>query len=308
MAPGTAATLPDINAYVGKADSREVLVTTWRTHRDSAYLVIARWPRTHRFYTPTPDGHAAHLFTETARQALALLAHAALDVPLSYRLGWEKFTSTVSPDQLRARTNPATTVRLLVSYTSVTRRRLGSVHLSASVTATRGEVPLGTAHMQYTAYPPRLYNRLRGRFADAEDAFTHALPTPPPLPPALVGRHRPSDVVLSPATTPRTWRLRPDTHHPVLFDHPHDHIPGMVLLEACSQAATADANPQHVTPIGFDTTFSRYVELDQPCWITAHDMPTTNHSHHRTRIHGTQNGKTTFSSTVTTQTTPTNHT
>ncbi|WP_260845011.1 AfsA-related hotdog domain-containing protein [Streptomyces sp. SLBN-31] len=49
----------------------------------------------------------------------------------------------------------------------------------------------------------------------------------------------PTDVVLSPLGQPHRWQLRVDTRHPVLFDHIVDHVPGMLLIEAARQAATA---------------------------------------------------------------------
>ncbi|MBG0855470.1 gamma-butyrolactone biosynthesis enzyme [Streptomyces spinoverrucosus] len=302
MAVDSGAPLPGLGQYVGKTDPDEVLVTRWSPHHDGAHLVIARWPRVHRFYTPTPAAHGPHLFTESVRQALALLARAAFGVPMSHRLSWETYVSTVSPHTLRTRPD-ATTVELVVVHDTPVRRRLGTVHLSASITAVRGEVRLGTARVRYTAFPPKLYDRLRGRYADAKEACARALPAPPPLPCALVGRSRPGDVVLAAADAPRTWLVRADTSHPVLFDHPHDHVPGMLLLEACTQAAVADAHPWRSTPVGFETTFSRYVELDQPCRITAEDLAPARPGQRRVRLTGRQAGQESFSAVVTGQVT-----
>lgn len=84
----------------------------------------------------------------------------------------------------------------------------------------------------------------------------------------------PTDVVLSPAGEPHRWQLRLDTRHPVLFDHMVDHVPGMVLLEAARQAATATLGHASL-PLAVTSQFQRYVELDAPCLIEAHRIPPT---------------------------------
>uniref|UniRef100_UPI003F499692 ScbA/BarX family gamma-butyrolactone biosynthesis protein n=1 Tax=Streptomyces chartreusis TaxID=1969 RepID=UPI003F499692 len=298
MSLGAAHPPLDLGPYVGKTDPTAVLLTRWSAGRDGTYAVTAQWPRVHRYYTLSPERHGPHIFTESVRQALALLAHTAFDVPTSYRLGWEQFTSTVQQDALHTQLNPAT-VNLAVTYGAIKRRRLGSLHLTASVTATRGENHLGTAQVRYTAHPPTIYDRLRGRYANVQNACARALPAPPPIDASLVSRLRSSDVVLTTADAPRTWRLRADTSHPFLFDHPHDHVPGMLLLEASCQAATAALPALRTVPVGFDATFSHYVELDQPCDVMAGEATPSDQGQHQIQVIGTQNGKEAFSTTVT---------
>ncbi|MCZ0971672.1 AfsA-related hotdog domain-containing protein [Streptomyces albulus] len=59
-----------------------------------------------------------------------------------------------------------------------------------------------------------------------------------------------------------------NTAHPVLFDHPVDHVPGMLMVEAARQAARAVA-PHWSLPVALDCSFARYAELDAPCWVGA---------------------------------------
>lgn len=91
--------------------------------------------------------------------------------------------------------------------------------------------------------------------------------------PSTVGRLSPTDVVLSPTGEPDRWQLRMDTRHPVLFDHQVDHVPGMVLLEAARQAATAVLGGPSILPVGLDCEFHKYAELDLPCLIDALHLP-----------------------------------
>src|SRR5262249_21270608 len=110
---------------------------------------------------------------------------------------------------------------------------------------------------------PRVYRRLRtGRTTPT----TRILPGPL-LAPRAVGRKHARDVLLAPGDQPQQWRLAVDTCHPTLFQRPNDHIPGMALLEAARQAASALLSPvQFAVPAG-RMTFHRYAEFDSPCSI-----------------------------------------
>ncbi|GHJ42323.1 ScbA/BarX family gamma-butyrolactone biosynthesis protein [Streptomyces sp. TS71-3] len=257
-----------LHDYVRKVESSEILVQDWRQDSAESQIVTLRWPRAHAFYTLREDVTSPLLFTESVRQALALLSNTVHHIPLDHRLGWEYARFSVAPDAFRGDARPAL-VDLRVTHTAVSRRRLGSVQVTAMIEATGDGAYAGSAEIRYITHPPAFYNRLRGRYADAGESFAKAAPPPPPVDAALVGRGCPRDVVLASTGTPHRWQLRTDTTHEVLFDHSHDHVPGMVLLEAAAQAAQAEAGPRPVLAVGYETTFSRYVELDQACWITA---------------------------------------
>ncbi|MCX2969368.1 MULTISPECIES: ScbA/BarX family gamma-butyrolactone biosynthesis protein [Streptomyces] len=286
---------PALGGYVRKSEPAEVFVRAWHTVSAHTHVVTLSWPRAHAFYTLDSGLTSPLLFTESVRQALAVLSHTVHEIPLGHRLGWEYVHSTVTTAALRDGAR-APAVELRVTHTGVTRRRGGSVHLTAHVTGTRDGDPLGTAEIRYTTHPPAIYDRLRREYADARRAFANALPLPAPVAPSLVGRADPRDVVIAPTATRHRYQLRTDTAHSVLFDHPHDHVPGMVLLEAVSQAAQAEARPRRVLPVDFDSTFSRYVEFDAPCWLDVRPEPRDPSGRERVRVRGTQNDQEVFSS------------
>ncbi|WP_268254571.1 AfsA-related hotdog domain-containing protein, partial [Streptomyces humidus] len=89
-----------------------------------------------------------------------------------------------------------------------------------------------------------------------------------------------------------------DFSHPVLFDHPADHVPGMLLLEAARQSAHAATHPRPGLPTSLDATFTQYVELDTPCWIDR--TPTENHknTHHLIHVQALQNDTPAFTATI----------
>ncbi|GAA1695902.1 ScbA/BarX family gamma-butyrolactone biosynthesis protein [Kribbella yunnanensis] len=263
-------TEPPIQSLVRKAKSDEALVTDWRELPDLVQDVTAIWPQSHVFYTER-DHYTPLIFTESLRQALALLSQRIHSIPLGHRLGWEEINSWILPSALDVQTS-AKKVTLLVSHPSVTRRRMGSVYLVSRIDAVSDGRRIGGAEVRYSAHPPAIYDRLRGPYASAKEAFGKAIRLTAPVAPALVGRSDTRNVVLTPIDQPLSWQLRVDTTHCVLFDHPHDHVPGMVLLEAAAQAAQA-TTPTPVATTRFDTKFLRYVEFDQPCFVTAEPGP-----------------------------------
>lgn len=62
--------------------------------------------------------------------------------------------------------------------------------------------------------------------------------------------------------------VRVDRHDPVFFDHPLDHVPGMLLVVAGLELAdhAAMLRPANVS---FRLTFTRFCELDAPVEVTA---------------------------------------
>ncbi|MEV7415230.1 ScbA/BarX family gamma-butyrolactone biosynthesis protein [Streptomyces sp. NPDC089919] len=293
----TRTTEPDVPSLVRKARQDEALVVGWDELSDTTQRVIVRWPRRHSFYTEE-GRHRPLLFTESLRQALALLTHDAHKIPLGHRLGWEHIRSWVNPASLGGGAE-SENVTLLITHPVVRRRRMGSVHLTSRIEALREGMHVGSAEVHYTTHPPVVYDRLRARYADAQAAFARALPLTAPVSPAVVGRSDARDVVLTPTGTALEWLLRVDVEHGVLFDHPHDHVPGMVLLEAAAQAAQASvAHP--VEAVEFDTEFYRYVEFDLPCTVAAQPGRPDRNGQVQVQVTAAQDGRPVMRATVTT--------
>jgi 2-oxo-3-(phosphooxy)propyl 3-oxoalkanoate synthase len=276
---------------VHKTTVAEVLLTHWETTGTDTYLLGAQWPKDHGARSPIHAWHDPMLMIETIRQAGLLLAHAAYSVPLDYHFLMTKISYRAKPGSLTLGQHPAE-IRLQATCTNIKKRDgiLGGAHLTAAFY--RNALPMGDADVTFRCIPPTVYGRIRP-LRELGDT-----PLPPPIDPALVGRDRPRDVVLA-ATDhrdgPTRWQLRADRNHPLFFDHPVDHVPGMVVIEAIRQAATHWHHPQPVLPTAISTTFHRYIEHDTPCHLHAHS-PTTN----AINITATQNNETAAHAHVTT--------
>ncbi|GAA2681278.1 ScbA/BarX family gamma-butyrolactone biosynthesis protein [Streptomyces lunalinharesii] len=256
--------------YVHRAAVSEVFLTNWRQEGPGGWLVTAQWPRAHSFYGPAGGLHDPLLLIETVRQTGILLSHVAHGVPLDHPIIWQKVSYVLRPQALRATHTPAD-VALHVTDQEVVRRRKQLAGVRQEFRIVRDGAELARASLDYTCHSPAVYRRLRGEYGDLLRANARRLPPSEPVAPPVVGRDRAADVVLSPtgrADLADCWRLRVDTAHPVLFDHPVDHVPGMLMVEAARQAARAVA-PHWSLPVALDCSFARYAELDAPCWVAA---------------------------------------
>ncbi|MFI0806929.1 ScbA/BarX family gamma-butyrolactone biosynthesis protein [Streptomyces echinatus] len=280
--------------YVHRAAVTEVFLTGWRQTDVNTCTVTAQWPRAHSFYGPAAGFHDPLLFSETLRQTVPLLSHAVYGAPMDHKQIWRDLRVSLEPGALRAGTVPAE-LELRIRCSDIEQRGGVLRGLRMEVTATCDGLPLATASTTFSSHSGALYRRLRGAYADAGQAMADAVEMPPPLRPELVGRDRPHDVVLSPRGDDGRWQLRVHTLHPIIFDHPNDHAPGMLLLEAARQAAQHHLGPAPVLATGIDAAFHRYAELDAPSWVAAESL-----GDGRVRVTVEQDGELAFECAVTT--------
>ncbi|MGV4981461.1 ScbA/BarX family gamma-butyrolactone biosynthesis protein [Streptomyces sp. NRAIS4] len=264
----------------------EVFLTDLQPVDDEHYAAAAQLPRSHAYYGDhllRPAGYDPLLILETCRQAALAGAHRFFGVPAD-----NKFILT----HLRLRLDhPATLVvgasplslAMAVRITSRKEREgrvTGLDYVLALTTADGravGEAAVGLRFKTPTGY---LTLRLNNRDGLAlPSSATYPVSTPgTPVPPHLVGRANPDNVVLvDAAVTDRVAQalLRIPAHHASLFDHPQDHLPGMVIAEGARQLALLAA--QDVQGIAtaktlvtdLDVRFTRFGELEDETVLTA---------------------------------------
>lgn len=243
----------------------EVLLTDWRRIGDNAIVCAAQWSRSHSLYRVRNGRHDPLLLAETIRQVGLLLCHEALQIPATHRFLMRRMTYDADLDSLRAGGAPAEIV--VAVRTQQTRRRTRSTRMvRLDVEFFRDEVVIGQGTGEVVCVEPRLYDRLR---SPQSPPAALREPRPAPLPPAAVGLREPDDVVLGHGCQPGNWPLRILTDHPVLFDHPLDHVPGMLSLEGMRQAGRAALGWPDAQLTACDVTFSRLIELTQHSSLSA---------------------------------------
>lgn len=302
--PGTTMTVS--RQYVHRTAASEVFVTRWGTDEHGGFTATAQWPQNHSLFTPRRGQQDPMLLAETIRQAGVLLAHVRFGVPLGHHFVMWNLSYDVSDRALAAAPEP-TELTLRVSCDDLTwrGRQLAAFRYRAEVW--RGTTRIATGGASSNCTSPAVYRRIRG-----DRPLVPDVPLTPAVPPALVGRDDDAHVVLTDpangsgidgttADGPRgRWLLRVDTGHPLYFDHPVDHVPGMMLLEAARQAAQALLGPVPIHPVRMTSSFERYAELAVPCWIDAQAGPTDPAGRTGVTVTGRQNGVQLFSAALTT--------
>ncbi|MGW1378583.1 ScbA/BarX family gamma-butyrolactone biosynthesis protein [Streptomyces sp. NPDC002446] len=283
-APGNAVSrIPQ--EYTHLRNSDRIFITGWKRRGSGEFSLTAQWPAAR-------DGQQCdpRILTQTFRQSGLVIAHAEYGVPLSHQMVLLDFNFTTNPE-FSAPENRSLTLDIDVTV-SETRRsgRFGSA-LDMVVHIRHDDVTVARAESEFSWSSPAVYRRIRGEHVSVDWG---TWPLPAPVAPELVGRSSAADVVLAPSGHPRRWQLRNDTGNTLLFDHPVDHVPGLALLEAAYQAAQATVSPVTFDPATITSSYTRYVEFDEPCWIEAELLPRPGTGPLEVQVTGTQGGHTVF--------------
>ncbi|RMI40625.1 ScbA/BarX family gamma-butyrolactone biosynthesis protein [Streptomyces triticirhizae] len=285
---------------VHRAAVSEVLLTGIREGGTDTFLVGAQWPRGHSYYGSVGNRwHDPMLLAETIRQAVLLISHQKMGIPLDYHFLSHATSYEVDPSEVLMADRPAD-VLLVATLTGIRRRGTTVAGFEVNVECHRDGRLLGQGHMSMTCVPETTYRRLRGARADARAAR----PAAPVVPPESVGRNDESDVVLTLNPRDGAWALVADPDHPVLFDHPVDHVPGMVVLEGARQAALATLNNTWGVATGCSVTFERFVEFDAPCLVTVGEVAAGPDGEQVVPVDFAQGGSTAASASVAVRTGP----
>lgn len=261
-------------SLVHKRSLENVLVTDINAVAHDRFICGGRIPTEHGFFNDTGRTPVKDIlfYTELGRQASLAISHAFLDVSTDDVFIFEGSEATVADPAWRSASPPAAdSIVIDIAIQNVTRRRNNAV--SRVVAEHRmvigGELVFhGTG--AWAIQPAALFQRLR-RMSNPRTSPPQAT-APRPVsggnvvitPPARVGD-----------TASFVASLIIDQTHPYFFDHPCDHVPGMLLLEGCAQLAVAAfaetySAPRAVSAIrAYDVNFAQFVESGVPTTLTA---------------------------------------
>ncbi|WP_043825164.1 ScbA/BarX family gamma-butyrolactone biosynthesis protein [Rhodococcus opacus] len=247
--------------YVHRQSVSEVFLTDCvPLPEPDRFVLAAQWPRLHGFYRARDGHYDTMLLAETLRQTAIYLGHTRYRVPLPNRFVMQHLQVSASPDALEVGAAAAD----VIVEVAVSRHVYRGDALAAFRVDLRfrcGGLQIGAATGDAAVFPPAAY--ARARWGDRGPRTVGTPWCPDPVRSGLVGHVDDAHVVLGPQRARDEWEVRVDTAHPVLFDHPCDHIPGMLLFEAIRQAACARLGlpDAHLASLG--ATFHRFAELDE---------------------------------------------
>lgn len=264
----------------------EVYVTHLGKEGDNDFLVGGQLPRKHFFYndhTGAPAGHYDPLLVmEAARQAAMAVVHQYFGAPLEMAFQVRTFNGTRPPMACDSTWEVGAVPADLTMKVWTTREhrkgeRLFGVDMVLDIAADGRPLLTVDGSFSWVTREQWATARTAYRTSVGLGGYTEPSPTTQRAQPACVGRRDADNVVIGPVVFDgHTGRavLAADTSHPVLFDHPLDHVPGSVLIEAGRQAGLAlllERNGGRQAPLHrVASTFVRFVELDAPaeCVVT----------------------------------------
>jgi hypothetical protein len=264
---------------VHRASIAEVFVTDSAEIGDNAYQVAALLPRGH--YVGENAGLYDYLIlVEVVRQAGVLVAHTRLDVPLQTAFIFRELCLQIN--DLRPLYVGASPGEVVITMTVSPQRtgagRLRGLSFEGGV-AVDGRLALhGSGKLLFVSRDSFKGLRRRGRENKLARQRPAALRFTPARPEA-VGRRDVRNVVVTEAVALGGQRyamsLVIDVNHPYMFDHPLDHVPGNLSLEAARQAAIASVARQYglaaesLTVLGAEVEFGEFAEIDLITRVTA---------------------------------------
>ncbi|MCA6092261.1 A-factor biosynthesis protein [Streptomyces sp. SCA3-4] len=246
-------------------DEESVLVYGWARRGPREFTLAVEWPGSTSGRRPDPV-----LAAQTVRQCGLAISHAEFGVPLDHQsLLWD-LNYSIAPT-LPAEGNGSLRLTVDLRCSPAKNGRGGSLIGGETMdfTVRQGSHAVIRAHSRSAWISPDVYRRLRGPYLSPGGGGWGAWEVPPPVPAASVGCGSAAEVVLAATDRPGTWLLRNDVANKTMFDHPVDHVPGLSLLGAAAQAAQAAVSPAVLVPADVTTSFSRYVEFDAPCRLSA---------------------------------------
>ena len=256
-------------AWVHKRSLDNVLVTEIRACADDRFLCAGRLPTAHSFFNDAGRRPYEDIlfYTELGRQASLAISHAFLNVGLDDVFIFEGSHAALTDIVWRASGESSESVAIEIHISELARRKNNAVaRVVTEHTMWIGSHPVFTGTGAFTIQPAAVFQRLRKK---------HAIGGGQPL---RVRASRPNVTISTPSRVEGTNEFAAsiviDQTHPYFFDHPCDHVPGMLLLEACAQLAVASyGETTGVQPLGlsaYATSFTQFVECDIPVTLTAH--------------------------------------
>jgi len=241
---------------VHKLSLSEVFLTDFVQTGPGRFAAGAQWPRWHVFYGSRDGLPDSALMAETLRQSVILLAHRS-GVPMDYKFLMPRLG--VSMEEVKL--DPSTPTQLSMEL------ELRDMKLSAGTPAALtvdavfmvGGETIGRGSAGARIVTPAGYERFRRSAVVEQPRSEGAL-----LEASVVGHSTARNVMLGEEVRPSVWPLRVDTSHPIFFDHPLDHVPGMLLIEAARQAVRAAIGRPEADFSRFEAEFVKIAELADP--------------------------------------------
>ncbi len=261
----------------------EVFLTDFQNTGDG-FAAAARLPRSHPYYcehTAHPSAHDPIAVFECVRQMLLCAMHLHHGVTADTKSVTASCELEITDPRALAVAEGGYELTLLGRVVDAKEREGVAVRVVHEVDVLLGTTRIGRVRVDTALKQPESYQRLRMRSRVTPPSLSVDLVAQEPVSrvaPYLVGRQQTANVLLIEPEingSVLTASLRVPVSHPGMFDHPHDHVPGPVLMEAARQAGHLlqvelfGLSPAKTTPVELRAAYERFTELDSEILIRA---------------------------------------
>ncbi len=247
----------------------EAFVTSVAAHANG-WTAHARLPGRHSFHADSVGRQSGYydplLVLEALRQGCIAASHLLYDVPLDFHYTVRYYDFSVL-DLAALESGPES---LDVEFNTVVRKEFrrgdhAQVNgLDVAAIAARGGTKAMELFGAFGWMPEEAWQRMRA------GSRWEPVPQPSATDPLTVGRTRSANVVIGKPVQlsgdgSTCAPIVVDIHNPTFFDHPLDHLPGGLILEACRQLSLADLGPRAAKTVGpsrLRCDFHSFAEMD----------------------------------------------
>ncbi|MGB0944052.1 MAG: AfsA-related hotdog domain-containing protein [Marinomonas sp.] len=268
---------------VHRAAVSEVFLTDVKSTADDKFYTGAHLPRTHSYYNDVPGKtHYENIaLLEVCRQSSIIIAHNFYEVPLNAKFIFNEA-------KFHIKNNKALSVKATPSFVltevDVISKEFRGDNLSGLTYEMRIYVDgclAATKLMDISWMPVPIWNKVRSKGLKFVENFSEITYSPSPAKlelKSLLGRENTDNLVLHPVeeiNNQFTAKLHVNDTHPAMFDHPLDHVPGMLLIEAFRQMSFYSIQKKYglshsdVYMKDCDIEFTKFTELkiDSACHL-----------------------------------------
>jgi 2-oxo-3-(phosphooxy)propyl 3-oxoalkanoate synthase len=225
-------------ALVHRDSVAEVLLTDLIKLSDTEFRVAAQWPRSHRVYRPDRNGrHDPMLILESIRQTGLALSHFGFGIGFEQRSVMRDVNFELDPKTEPRALLSATNLDIAVTCRDLIQRGKGLRGMTVELSFAADGLAFATGSGTIRWISASSYAALRARAGVVKldwDQLRWTTTTPPTAPSPI--RAAADALLAAEALSGDRRRLVVPLDHPVYFDHPLDHAPGMLLIDAAWQA------------------------------------------------------------------------
>ncbi|WP_369216987.1 AfsA-related hotdog domain-containing protein [Streptomyces flavofungini] len=256
----------------------EVFVADSVQSSDDDFHLSFQIPRAHSLWSDRhPSHHDPFASAEAARQAIFVLLHRHVGVPVGLPFSLQRIELRVEDPQAYA-DDGRSALQGRLHYRIAERRHKGSDVMGMGLegvmeVAGRGAMTL-SARLAFMSQDD--YDLFRAFRRSGKPLVAPELTPVRRLAPARVGREIARNVVIgtadqepgSPEDGVYRCLLAADPGHPAFFDHEYDHVPGPLMVEGLRQAALVAAHrggavpDAHALTVGCEASFLDFAEFD----------------------------------------------